>query len=218
MRRVLILTACIVFSGAAAATANWMDGYVEGRVIDQGTTTKLDIYLIDNLDYPGGAVKGLEGTWDLLNPEPPNPHHVPYDNPPGATYFLGGTNPTGGTSGTWRTHTTNYGDPGIDSYVNFDNYDTGATWSKTGVFPNVTSFQGGWYTNEPELRLLPGNVLASMIITNGSWVHFSGSIDFVIDGLPETFALEFTVPEPGTLAMLIGVAAAGLGLAWRRRG
>jgi hypothetical protein len=215
MRRVLILSACIIFGSTVAANAYyWTDGYVGATVTELGgSRAEVDIWLLNNASYPGGKVTAIQGTWDLTNPPLPSPHHAPHDNPAGATFYVGGA------EAGWQIETTNTYQPTVESYINFDSYDASATWSKTGTLPHLTAFQGKWYTDYSYLRLSPTgiNLLSSMVIDGGSWVHFNGSISFNNNGTPSTLPLEFMVPEPGTLAMLIGMALTLFGLARFRR-
>ena len=218
MKRILVLTAGIVFGSAAAASAySWVDGYIGATVTNLSSTrNQIDIYLIDNGSYPGGVMAGIEGTWDLTNPPLPNPHHVPYDNPPGASFYLGGTDIAVPASGYWKKRTTNTYQPAApESYVNFDSYTAGATWAKSGTLPAITSFTGSWYTDVAQLSPSGYNLLATMYVDNGSWVHFNGQAGFIISGSPSILPLEFTVPEPGTLVLLGMAGLALLAYAWR---
>ncbi len=206
MKRILVLTACIVLCSTLTAKAV-DDGWIRGVCTPQGGgMNKIDVYLISST-YPGGVLNAIEGTWSLTEPA--------------AAYYLGGN------SSTWRFYTTNVFQPATgSSYVNFDTKNdaadfppgSGIYWPKTGVLPNITSFSGSWFTTDSSSRLSPtGNdLLATMYVSNGSWVQFQGEFGFINDaGAPVTITGGFLVPEPGTLVLLGMAGLALLAYAWR---
>jgi hypothetical protein len=202
-----MLTACIVFGSAVVASAWYVDdGYVRGTLIPISSTRReIEITLLST-GFPSGlSLISLDGTFTTIEG--------------GASYYLGGT------SGAWKSHTTNVFEPEAASHVNFDSVVSGSTSIISGTHPNVTSFAGTWYTSDPPpgvggLSPSTNSLLARMYIDNGSWVKFTGQAGFV-DGVgnTSTAALNFTVPEPGTLLMLLGLAASLAGYCcWKRRG
>lgn len=214
MKRILVLTACIVLSSALTAKAV-DDGWIRGVCTPQGGgVNKIDAYLIAST-YPGGVLNGLEGTFSLTEP--------------GAWFSLGGT------AFNWKDNTrsavvTGLGSP--QASVNFLTTFTAAEWSRTPSGSGYSTLTGSWLTFPPtppdvDYRLTPVDpnlgdgfdqtLLATMYINNGSWVQFDGEFGFDQGGTPVTIPGGFLVPEPGTLVLLGMAGLALLAYAWRHR-
>lgn len=217
MKRILILTACVVLGTALAANASVTVGNIQGTLVPLSPTqNEIDLSVVagatgwplDGLGQPK-LVNGIDVTCVTIASEP------------GATLHLGGVH-NADQSGNWANHvmSNGYQDvPGTspaspaESYFNFDTKVDALV--NAGTFPNVTSFTGSAIASFPSGYLSPtGNsFLGSIIVNNGMWVHMTGSLIF---SDTSTQAFDVVVPEPSTLALLIaGVAL--LGLRWLRR-
>jgi hypothetical protein len=163
----------------------------------------------------------LEGTWTALG----------WDH---AVIYLGGTGLT------WKSRTSNNGfagQPGPQSYVNFDSVTSGATWNWTGPGAVNNSFTGSWYTTQsagPDARLMPvippenvglfdNTLLAKIYVSKDCNVKFDGSSSWGGWGFSHSitkaggFEIPAIGPEPSTIVLLCVGGVGLLGYAWRCR-
>ena len=174
MKRILILTACVVLCTALAANASVDDGVIRGTLVPLNSTqNEIDLTLlstgwpVDGSGHPE-LVDALDVTCVTVDP--------------GASFHLGGS------SGNWQTHVMSNAiqdAPGAspaspaECYFNFDTKVDGLVNANlsgpTSTFSSdtVTSFTGSCLTSTL-LSPTGNNFLGSLIVNNGMWVRLTG--------------------------------------------
>ena len=143
----------------------------------------------------GSGIVGMEGTWSASGG------------------FFGMYT---GSTDSWPNYTeTGYGGGYTpQSCVNFNCAISGFTgWARTSAGGNFSSFSGSWCDlNQQVTSLGPGDTLATLWVTKGAQVTFTGAVGFTYGG---GTVESVSVPEPGTL-LLVTISAFSL-LVFRRR-
>jgi len=116
-----------------------------------------------------------------------------------------------GTSSTFGVHLTNgFAGTSADSYVNLDSILSPTRTPTSSTTP--TSFSGDWYTTgqgdetNPGTQLTAngsqgGSLLASIFVTHGFDVSYSGQYGTFVPGL-QNVSFSSAVPEPASLGIL----------------
>ncbi len=204
MKRILILSLCIVLSSALVANA---------AMLVSSTRTSYDANL-DKIDFhitgltgaqAGDFINAISGTWT----------------------GIGGTINLSTSALGWKGATglnSSFKAPAAPlSFVNFNS--NAGDLARVGSGSAYSSFGGSWFTTEPAVWLQPVDpdlgdgfdqtLLASMYITKGANVGFAGEGSMAVAG--QVFPVAFASPEPGTLALLITGALGLLVFAWKKR-
>lgn len=224
MKRVLLLSLCIVASSVLVAQAADMPSWLTS-VRSASTVAgydQVDYSVIDN-GFPTGVVLGvLEGTWtstDGLSTK--------YDGKMLLNKSTG--------YGTWRDATA------IDKPLSHVQFPANGSSSTPPVFSRVgavvgsyfeaSSFTGSWYTDDgaykgiaptglnPDGDPLP-TLLASILVSHNQAVSFVGQYGWLGNGAlgglvtPARFG---SAPEPGTLLMLASGLIGAIAMWVRRR-
>jgi hypothetical protein len=232
MKRIAIFGVCLL-SGVLSASA----GPITVSIMDTDDNTSLGTLKItrtsvdgwDELDLNiaslsghalGSSINAISGAWTALGSGSP------------------GIGLDSGTGLTWVPYTTN-DDPTVgESWINFDDIapPTGSGFARTAsgaYWSSFTSNSGAWYAMPPgaspsgdNLWATPGKtnagiddtLLAVMYVTPGANISYSGEFSFTYGGGQIPDVRFSTVPEPGSIAILVAGAVSLLAHAWRRRG